>query len=309
MTQSTAMTTRTGAPPPATIESHWTSEELALIHNLIAPGTTPQELKLLLYTCHRTGLDPLLKQVYAIVRGQGERRRMTIQLGIDGYRVLAARSRVYAGSDDYRFDEGVGEYAHLMSGRGAHPEVATATVWRMVEGQRMGFTASARWAEYCPPSGQDSMWQKMPYQMLGKCAEAAALRKGFPSELAGLYVKEEMERADAIEGEYREMPAAPPPVARAASVPRELRQAPGPLIEREDDPRWGYWASLSGYASAHGVRIPLIGLPVSVAAYQSAKAALIRTLTDQGLAGPAGDPDTQGEGAVEGYPPGEETTP
>jgi hypothetical protein len=56
----------------------------------------------------------------------------------------------------------------------------------------------------------------MPHVMLGKCAEAAALRKGFPAELGGLYVREELEggrpdftsEATSIADQY-----APPPVS------------------------------------------------------------------------------------------------
>ena len=43
------------------------------------------------------------------------------------------------------------------------------------------------------------MWLKMPHTMLGKCAEALALRKGFPKQLAGLYAREEMEQAGPVE--------------------------------------------------------------------------------------------------------------
>jgi hypothetical protein len=88
-----------------------------------------------------------------------------------------------AGSDDAAFtDDG-------------HGLAASVSVYRMTQGQRFAYTATARWSEYCPPSGQDHMWQKMPHTMLAKCAEALALRKAFPRQLAGLYASEEMEQA------------------------------------------------------------------------------------------------------------------
>jgi hypothetical protein len=73
---------------------------------------------------------------------------------------------------------------------------AKVTVARVVGGQRAEFTATAYWEEYVPGQGQDFMWRKMPHVMLGKVAEALALRKGFPAQLAGVYSPEELDQAD-----------------------------------------------------------------------------------------------------------------
>jgi hypothetical protein len=81
----------------------------------------------------------------------------------------------------------------------AWPYKASVTVYKMVSGQRCAFSASALWDEYCQlaKDGKPTvMWQKMPYLMLAKCAEALALRKAFPAELSGVYTHEEMMQAD-----------------------------------------------------------------------------------------------------------------
>jgi hypothetical protein len=43
------------------------------------------------------------------------------------------------------------------------------------------------------------MWRKFQYLMIGKCAEGLALRKAFPAELSGVYIREEMEQAGYVD--------------------------------------------------------------------------------------------------------------
>lgn len=167
-----------------------TPAQIELVKNTICRGATDDELAMFLYTAKRTGLDPLLRQIHAVKRWDKKlnRETMAIQTGIDGLRLIADRTGLYAGNDEPAF-----EYSETNQ---ELPMKASVTVYKLVSGVRCGFTASARWSEYCPKSGNDFMWLKMPHVMLGKCAEALALRKAFPAEIAGLYTTEEMQQAD-----------------------------------------------------------------------------------------------------------------
>ena len=164
--------------------------KLDLIKRTVAKGATQDEFELFLHACKRTGLDPLMKQIHAIKRWNAAegRETMAIQTGIDGYRLVAERTGKYAGSDDPVFE---------MDGKALVK--ATVTVWKLVDGQRFPFTASARWEEYVQKKKDGSVtsfWVRMPYGQLAKCAEALALRKAFPAELSGVYTHEEMQQAD-----------------------------------------------------------------------------------------------------------------
>jgi phage recombination protein Bet len=184
----------------------YSSEDIQLIKETVAKDCTPAELKLFLYTCKRTGLDPLVdRQIYAIKRRDNRLGRdvMTIQTGIDGYRLVADRTQKYAGNDEAVLDNE------------KNPQKATVTIWKLVEGVKCAFTASARWDEYYPGDGKEGFfWRKMPCTMLGKCAEALALRKGFPRELSGVYIKEEMDQA--VRTERSVSPKAKPELPAAA---------------------------------------------------------------------------------------------
>jgi len=165
-------------------------EQIELVKSTVAKGATDEELKLFLYVCKIRGLDPLARQIHAIKRYSGDQLQMTLQVGIDGYRVIAERTGSYAGNDDSTFGPEVQEPW------GKRPEWATATIWKMVSGQRFAFAATARWAEYFPSHEKSQFfWKKMPYGQLAKCAEALALRKAFPNDLSGVYTHEEMQQA------------------------------------------------------------------------------------------------------------------
>jgi len=189
--------------------------QIELIKKTVAIGATTDELKLFLYTANRVGLDPLTRQIHFVKRGT----RGVIQTGIDGYRAIAERTKELAGIDDATFDDETQPV----------PGKATVTVWRMVAGQRVAFTASARWTEYCPAAPNDFMWKKMPYLMLAKCAESLALRKAFPNDLSGIYTNEEMSQAEPIASEKKDsdiIPAETPspdivytPVAQVVTPP------------------------------------------------------------------------------------------
>ncbi|NLG52208.1 MAG: phage recombination protein Bet [Chloroflexi bacterium] len=157
------------------------------------------DLLLFLSACKRTQLDPLSRQIYAVYRWDSRlrRERMTIQISIDGMRLIAQRSGLYGGQDDALFipEDESEEY----------PTKATVTVYRLnpITGERMPVTASARWSEYAPRDRDGKLmglWSRMPYLMLAKVAEALALRKAFPQELSGLYTTEEMTQADPAGG-------------------------------------------------------------------------------------------------------------
>lgn len=198
-----------------------TQDQVALIKQTVCKGATNDELALFLYTAKRTGLDPLLRQIYAVKRWDNKLKKetMAMQTGIDGLRLIADRTGTYAGNDEPVFEYDQNDVSH--------PIKASVTVYKIVAGQRCAFSASARWSEYCPKEGMDFMWKRMSHVMLGKCAEALALRKAFPAEIAGLYTAEEMAQAGpAKEADLVDMPRKRVQNAPEQTIPAEVVEVP-----------------------------------------------------------------------------------
>jgi phage recombination protein Bet len=184
-------------------QTGFTVKQVAALRQLGVEKATEGDLAVFFHQCVRTGLDPFARQVYMVGRwdGRAQREKYTIQTGIDGYRLIAERTGAYAGSDE----------SWVESDKG-HPLSATVTVHKVVAGQVRPFTATAHWSEYCQTTKEGKpmgLWAKMPHRMLAKCAEALALRKAFPQDLAGVYTDEEMSQAD-------NTPRVAPAIAREA---------------------------------------------------------------------------------------------
>lgn len=163
----------------------WDSSQIEIIKQQIAKGCSDGELALFGQVCTKTGLDPFSRQIYAISRGG----KLTIQVSIDGFRTIAARSGLYGGSTtEWCGDDGVWRDVWLSN---SPPAAAKTTVWR--KGSQNPFTGVARYGAY---QQGNSMWSKMPEVMIGKVSESLALRKAFPAELSGLYTTEEMQQTD-----------------------------------------------------------------------------------------------------------------
>lgn len=195
-------------------------ERLALIARTICAGASADELQLFEQVCERTGLDPFARQIYAVRRWDkaAGREVMSFQVSIDGMRLTAQRSGEYEGQTETRWCGADGVWTTLWLSEDP-PVAASVGVWR--RGFREALMATALWREYAQKSRDGKLiglWPRMPALMIGKCAEALALRRAFPAELSGLYTAEEMGQADAE-------PAARPPVAPAEPQTREERRA------------------------------------------------------------------------------------
>jgi phage recombination protein Bet len=233
-----------------------TPSQIDLIKTQIAPGINDGDLELFLAVCTRRKLDPFAKQIYAVLRNtynpSTKRRepKLVIQTGIDGYRLLAARVQenggtVYAGQDDPEYSP------TLIDGK--YPEWARVAAYRMVQGQRVAYPGVAKWtefAQYVPAYDKDGrqtgtkladMWENMPFNQLAKCAEAQALRKGFPEETYDIefspeppVVRATITNIDKATGEISEGTSREVPEDESPLVDEQL--VPNPL-ESEDEPK------------------------------------------------------------------------
>lgn len=163
-------------------------QEIQLIKDHICVGASDADLALFLAQCQRTKLDPFLKQIYSIGRYNKQigRKVFTTQISIDGARLVAQRSRSYAGQIGPHWCGSEGTWVDVWL---KHEPPMAARVGVCRENFKEPLFAVANWSSYV----QDNpMWRQFPALMLAKVAEMLALRRAFPMELNHIYVEEEI---------------------------------------------------------------------------------------------------------------------
>ncbi len=187
----------TGAPT-RTI-TRYNDEEINLIKDICCPGATDTELKMFLYVCNNTGLDPLLKQIHAVQRYNADlgRKVWSYQTGIDGFRMTAEDTGEYRGvTPGEWYDEKEDRWYDVWT-KSHPPDAARIGVLR--EGFEEPIMGVALWREYKQTKrdgGLTKIWKERGAAQLMKCAESLAFRKAFPRKLGGIYTNEEMAQAE-----------------------------------------------------------------------------------------------------------------
>ena len=188
-------------------------KQLALIRRTVAKDCDAAEFDLFIHVCRAVRLDPLRRQIYAFVFGKDnpKKRQMTIVTSIGGYRSIAERTGNYRpGPTEVVVDPALIDAATNPRGI-SH---AVATIYKHAHGEWHPVTETAYWEEFAPikevwennaPTGKFMLdrskdgWRRMPRVMIEKCAEAKALRRGWPDDFASLLTEEEIDHKHAIE--------------------------------------------------------------------------------------------------------------
>lgn len=221
-----------------------TDQQRALLRKTMLAQFTADEQEMLIAIVERTGLDPFSRQIYATPRWDKAKNRyvLAIVVSIDGFRVIAERTGQYVGQLGPYWCGADGNWKRDANGLPLPWLAAEPPKAAMVGACRGDFAqplyAVARWDSYVQmKDGKPTrFWSSMPDLMIGKVAEALALRRAFPQQLSGLYTTEELAQDTEIKHDAAPhaapKPEPPPPKPATPSPPEQQPREVDPDYER-----------------------------------------------------------------------------
>jgi len=171
------------------------------LQNSLYVGASSESIEMVISYCEATGLDPMQKPVHIVSMWNKDLNRKVdvIMPGIGLYRIQADRSKTLAGTSEPTFGKDITQTFKGYDNEDVeitYPEWCKVTMKKIVGNHIVEFTAKEYWIENYATAGKttapNAMWKKRPKGQLAKCAEAQALRKGWP-EIGQAPTAEEME--------------------------------------------------------------------------------------------------------------------
>jgi len=164
------------------------------LKQLYGPKLNDTEFNMFLRLCKSTGLNPFLKEVWAIKFD--ERSPAQIFVARDGYRRICMSNQGYKGhffdvvysGDDFDYDITTGQVKHHRNFKQRGNLVGAYCVV-MMEGSLVPYYAFANIEEY---DKKNAIWKEKPSTMIKKVAECQAIRLACYKEFQGTYSPDEV---------------------------------------------------------------------------------------------------------------------
>ena len=159
-------------------------EEVGVIKNTVAKGTTDTELAYFLSVCKQVQLNPFLKQIWCYKDKSGN---LLVFAGRDGYLEIAQRDTRWTGmlssyvcaNDTFSMDVPAGKVSHSFPAKD-RGEIIGAYCIIKPKGLEMPTVEWASMDEYKPKNASAySPWSNTPGIMIQKVAEVHALKKAY----------------------------------------------------------------------------------------------------------------------------------
>lgn len=161
------------------IASGFRNEDVGIIKNTVAKGTTDQELALFLFTAREAKLSPLLKEIWCY---RDAKSNLIIFAGRDGFLKSAQSNPVFNGirssevreNDDFTIDIANGKITHSKNIKNPGKILGAYAI-----AFRKDCESTIEYVEFSAYDKGYSAWKSHPADMIKKVAETHALKKAF----------------------------------------------------------------------------------------------------------------------------------